>query len=303
MPKTQEYIMHRFDDIGSFVKAAKRNARKGESSHRRDGRHGDNWHGSKTFDESVDYALRGGWEPSELLEFRHMFDNIEPRLRKFVDAQFERGIDQAGYEVNMQAFLDGEPDHMFQWVPAEHVVTKRALCVIIGHSISAGCTSEELFVRGQAAIALVRALMLLGYELEIWSEETVGGGFGFGGPHKGKLFSTLVRLHAAGSVLDESAVEFAVGNPSWLRRLLFGFQEGQPDDVRQAFGFGTGGYGSCQPIVHAELVGADVQLDLGQSWFGENWNRGERTAEEGMRWVVQQLKNLGVVDADAEWED
>jgi hypothetical protein len=294
------YIMHRFESIGAFVKQAAKNAVKTESSHRsadRGGGYGDNWHGSKTFQESVDYALQGGWEPAELLEFRHLFDNLEPRLRKFVENQFERGIDQAGFEVNMQAYLDGEPDHMFQWVPADHMVTKRALCIIIGHSISAGCTSHDLFIRGQAAVALVRALSLLGYELEIWSEETVSG-YGSGN----KLFTTLVRLHAAGAVMDEGAVEFAVGNPSWLRRLLFGFQEGQPDAVRRKFGFGTGGYGHCQPIHHAKLVGADVELNLGETWFRDRGDK-EATAEAGMVWVVDQLKALGVVDQDAEWED
>ena len=185
---------------------------------------------------------------------------------------------------------------MFQWVPADHLVTKRALCIVIGHSISSGCTSKELFIRGQAAVALVRALMLLGYELEIWSEETVSG---YG---TSKKYSTLVRLHAAGSVLDESAVEFAVGNPSWLRRLLFGHQEGQSDEVRRQFGFDDGGYGSPSGIHHADLVGADIQLALGQTWFNEGYGGAEQTAEDGMKWVVQQLKNLGVVDADAEWE-
>ena len=299
MTKGNEYVMHRFDNIGEFVKASKRLAVKHESSHKDGDRHGygENWAGTKTFQEAVDFAEKGGWEPTDMLEFRHMFDNIEPRLRKFVETQFERGMDQAGFEVNMQAYLDGEPDHMFQWVPAEHMVTKRALCILIGHSVSAGCTSKELFIRGQAAIALVRALMLLGYELEIWSEETVSG------YRTSKKYSTLVRLHAAGSVLDESAVEFAVGNPAWLRRLLFGHQEGQPQQIRSDYGFGEGGYGSPAGVHHADLVGADVQLDLGRTWFSEGRRAADQVAEDGMKWVVQQLKDLGVVDANAEWED
>lgn len=296
-----KYLMHRFDSIGAFAEQSKKNARRTESSHKS---YDAEWSGSESFQQSYEWATRGGWEPSELLEFRSMFDGLEPRLRKFVDNEFERGIDQAGFEVNMQAYLDGEPDHMFQWVPAEHMVTKRALCIIIGHSISSGCTAQELFIRGQAAVALVRALSLLGYELEIWSEETVAGWGGF--KDLPGMFTTLVRLHGAGQIMDESAVEFAVGNPSWLRRLLFGFQEGQPADVRKKFGFGEGGYGNCQPICHADLVGADVQLDLGQSWFGEGRYYGggdDKVAEDGMKWVVEQLKRLGVVSEDAEWED
>jgi hypothetical protein len=68
----RSYIMHRFESIGDFVKQARKNAVTSESSHRTGERYGygDNWHGSKTFQESVDYALQGGWEPKELLEFR-----------------------------------------------------------------------------------------------------------------------------------------------------------------------------------------------------------------------------------------
>jgi hypothetical protein len=293
----ETFIMHRFESIHEFVDAAAKGAEKTGASHATEGsagRYQKNWHGTKSFGEAVNFAKNGGWDPGTLLEFRDMFEELLPRLRKFTDLEWERASDQHGYEVNMQAYLDGDPDHMYEWVPSEHMVTKRALCLIIGHSISGGCSAEDLFIRGQAAVALVRALSLLGFELEIWSEETVGG---YGGH-----FSTLVRLHAAGEILDESAIEFAIGNPSWLRRLLFGFQEGQPQDIRQKYGFTkNGGYGSCTPIKHADLVGADIQLDLGQSWFS-TWDR-KSVAEDGMRWVVEQLKKLGVVDADAEWED
>jgi hypothetical protein len=234
-----------------------------------------------------------------MVEFRNMFD-VEASLRKFTYHEWTPMPDVAGFEVNMQAYLDGEPEDMFEWMPEEHEVSKRALCIVIGHSVSAGCSARDLFIRGQAAIALVRALSLLGYELEIWSEETVGGHYG----SNSKLpdyFSTLVRLHAAGEAMDESAVEFAIGNPSWLRRLLFGFQEGQSEAVRAKFGFGKGGYGSCTPIQHAETVGADVQLDLGRSWF-RTYGSEDDMSEAGMQWVLDQLKVLGVVDEDAELE-
>ncbi len=293
---SQEFILHQFDSIHQFVKAAEAGHDKDGASSATGGSFSQNWHGTDSFQQSSEFAKFGGWNPQVELEFRSMFDELEPRLRKFHDLEFERTSDVSGFEVNMQSYLDGDPDCMFQWSPSEAMVTKRALCIIIGHSISGGCTSHDLFIRGQAAIALVRALSMLGFELEIWSEETVGGGGPVG------RFSTLVRLHAAGEPLDESALEFAIGNPSWLRRLLFGFQEGQSPKIRRDFGFTkNGSYGSCVPIMHADLVGADIQLDLGRSWFG-SYDRSTEAAD-GMKWVVEQLKALGVVPADAEWED
>ena len=295
----ETYILNQFDSIGKFIQAAEKNARPGESSHAKPDRHGDNWAGTKTFEEACQFARYGGWEPADMVEFRNLFD-VEASLRKFTYHEWTPMPDVAGFEVNMQAYLDGEPEDMWEWMPEEQTVSKRALCIVIGHSVSAGCSARELFIRGQAAIALVRALSLLGYELEIWSEETVGGSYS----RTNKLpdyFSTLVRLHAAGEAMDESAVEFAIGNPSWLRRLLFGFQEGQAENVRKKFGFGGGGYGSVTPIQHAETVGADVKLDLGRSWF-RTYVDNEDTALQGMQWVLDQLKELGVVDPDAELE-
>jgi hypothetical protein len=299
---SEEYIMHRFESIHEFVKASEAGARGGEASHRigsGGSGYGKNWHGTKDYKTAVDNAKYGTWNPGELLEYRNIFDDLEPRLRKFTHVEYHRGMDVSGFEVNMQAYLDGEPDCMFEWEPNEDQVTRRVITLIIGHSISAGCTSQELFIRGQAAIALVRALALLGFELEIWSEETVSG---YGRGVKADYFTTLVRLHGAGEIMDESAVEFAVGNPSWLRRLLFGFQEGQPQNIRSKFGFGEGGYGSCTPIKHGKLVGADLELDLGQRWFGEGWGSKEQTAEDGMKWAFQQLQKAGVIDKDAVWE-
>lgn len=296
MANNQSYHMHQFDSIGKFVDAAVKNGREGEASHASADRHGNNWAGTASFDEAVSHARYGTWKPENMQHFTTMFDTLEPKLRKFVADEMERGRDTGGFEVNMDAYVNGEPEDMFQWMPTESVVQKRALCVIIGHSISAHCSSEDLFIRGRACVALVRALQLLGYELEIWSEETVGAGWDSSSK---KMFTTLVRLHGAGEIMDESAVEFAVGNPSWLRRLLFGFQEGQTDAIRKQYGFKPGGgYGQPSGIHHAELVGADVQLDLGRTWFAN-------TPQKGMEWVVTQLKELGVIDQDAEidWDE
>ena len=296
-----EYIMHKFDSIHKFVNEADRRARSTESSHSKDkGFGGEDWHGTDSFAQAVQFAKFGGWEPQGAPKFRKLFDELIPKLRKFTDLNMERFPDVVGDEVNVAAYLEGEPDHMYDWVPQETEQTKRALCLLVGHSISSGCTAEELFVRGQALVGLVRALSLLGYELEIWSEETVGG---WGGQRNhDEQWSILVRLHAAGEIMDTSAIEFAIGNPSWLRRLLFGFQEGEPNDVRSHYGFGKGGYGSVRSIQHQGVVNADISLNLGERWFNE---RSGNDAKDGVDWVVAQLKRLEVLPQDAEidWEE
>jgi hypothetical protein len=257
---TTQYEIRWNDSIHEFVNAAVKRADKTGASHN-DG----DWSGTDTFAQSVDYAKQGTWEPGDVSEFRNMFDELIPKLREYTDQGFEVRADTAGFEVDMQAYLDGEPENMRQYVPIEEAVTKRALC-------------------------MVRALRLLGYELEIWSEMTVKG------RQSQVPYSVLTCLHKAGQVMDESAVEFAVGNPSWLRRLIFGYEEGEPPMLRKRYGFvSSGGYGAPVGIHHKDLVGADVALDLGRGW----WRDGGNTGQRAMEWVVAQLKELGVLDSEA----
>lgn len=305
---SETFIMRRFDSIHKFLDAAKKGANKRGASHMHrdaDG-YGENWTGTDNFEQAYNYAKYGGWQPDSVVRLRNLFDDMVPRLRKFTEMSYEVRPEVHGFQVDVPMFLAGEPEHMFEFVPDEHQVTKRALCLIVGHSISAGNSSKELFIRGQALIALVRALNLMGFDLEIWSEESLRPGWsGRGNNDLPDNWACLTRLHAAGSTMDESAVEFAVGNPSWLRRLLFGLQEGEPVEVREKFGFKNGeGYGSCMPIQHADLVGADIQLNLGERWFGESsWgDDDEDTAKRGIMWVAGQLKKLGVISEDAELE-
>lgn len=292
----ESVIMRKFDSVGAFVSEAVKRASKSGASHHEGGHRGD-WTGTRSFNEAVTFATQGGWEPKVAAEFRRLFDQLLPKLRKFTDMNMERFMDTSGCEVDVAAYVTGEPEHMTQWVPEYHEVQKRALCLLVGASVDAGVTADDLFLRGQAVVALVRSLSLLGFELEIWSEQTVGGA--------DELYSILVRVHAAGSIVDQSAIEFACGNPSWLRRLMFGFEEGEPTDIREAFGFnaGRGGYGRPTSPMHQDIVGADITVSLGRDWY-DHAPRGGSDTDKAMGWVVAQLKELGALpeDADVDWE-
>lgn len=298
-----KYIFHRFDSIAEFCEASAKNRVEVEASSRvetpgnnRYGEAGEPWAGTSTYEEALEFATRGGWEPEMAVEFRNIFDQYLPSLRKFHDVEFARTADVSGSDVNMDAYLEGDPDCMFEWFPTDTETTKRALCVLIGHSISSSVSGEELFQKGQAVVGLIRALQMLGYELEIWSEQTVTGG-----GRVDEMFSVLTNIHHAGEVMDQSAVEFAVGNPGWLRRLVFGLEEGMTPTVRKRYGFGNGGYGTPQPVKHADLVNADVTLALGSSWWRNGYDDGpEDVARKGFQWVIDQLKAFGVIDEDAE---
>ena len=298
----ESYMMRRYNSIHKFLDVCEKGADVDGSSHRTDGGTGRNWAGTVDFGQALNYARNGGWEPEFAPTFRNVFDELVPKLRKFVQPTMNRTIGFVGDDVDIEAYVRGMPEFMVGFQPDEDEVSSRAFCLIIGHSISAGCTSAELFVRGQAIIGLVRALSLMGMEIEIWSEETVSR-VNTRATTVPAYYSTLVKIHGAGEVMDESAIEFAVGNPSWLRRLLFGAQEAESEKIRNAFGFKPGkSYGHCVSVQHANLVGADITLDLGRSWFGEYRPEAkdpQDLAKAGVDWVVRQLKELGVVEQNA----
>lgn len=278
--------IRRYGSIGEFLKRVEESPLDGACNKDRA-----DWAGTTDVATAVRYAKHGGWEPEVASTFRDMFEEYIPRLRTYVAEELERTPDVCGGDINMQAYLDGEPEYMYDWVPVENTVQKRALCLLVGHSISASVTLEELFVKGQAIVGLVRALSLLGYELEIWSEQTVRG-------RADGLYTTLTRLHAAGEVLDTSAIEFAIGNPAWLRRLIFAAEECEPQSIREKFGFVKGGgYGGPVAPSHGDDVNADIVVHLNKSMPGvRTWDTPEEQAEAGFQWIIGQLRELGVID-------
>lgn len=289
-------ILRRHNSIGALLDVAAKTPRDQTClSDRKSGGESD-WTGTASLDDAVRFARYGGWEPQVATEFRDIFESHLPKLRTYVADELIEGRDVSGYEVDVAGYCIGEPEHMHEWLPAENIINKRAFCVLVGHSINAGVTAEEIFIRGQAVVALVRALATMGYELEVWSEITVGHW------SDDTQYTTLTCLHHAGEVMDQSALEFSIGNPSWLRRIIFATEETEPMEIRNKFGFKDGGgYGTPKAPIHKDTVNADLVLDLGRAWFGEDWNSKDhdKLAEAGYGWVVNQLKAAGVIAEDA----
>jgi hypothetical protein len=294
-----DYMIRRFTSIASLMDRIEEGLEDGRVNGASLTTRDSDWTGTESLEAAIKFARYGGWEPEGAPEFRRLFDQMIPKLRQFTDFNLDRFAGPIGDEVNVAAYVMGEPDHMMDWVPQESTVSKRALCLLIGHSVSAGCSAEELFVRGQAVLGLVEALSLLGFELEIWSEETLTPTWGVkGGKDLPSHYTTLCRLHAAGEIMDRSAIEFSIGNPSWLRRIYFASEECEEQRIRNHFGFNKGsGYGSIAPISHGELVAADVELNLGETWFNERY-----ISAKGDHSEVAKAAVAGVIDDDADFD-
>jgi hypothetical protein len=101
------------------------------------------------------------------------------------------------------------------------------------------------------------------------------------------LFTCPIKR--AGEAMDEDTMAFAMTHPSVLRRLLFGLQEGHPEDVRQKCGFNGGGYGRPCNVKGSDA--ADYGLVVNSD--GDLMDRFE-SREFCLKWTIDQIKALGV---------
>lgn len=283
--------------IGEFVEAARAGANPNMASHR-SGPGALDESGAGTFEEAVDWALYGGWSPVDVPRtVSGCFDDIATRVRRFCATGFEVRKDVAGFGVDVASYCLGEPEHMWQWSPVEEQVSRRALCMLVSGAVGSNVSSEELLVRGLAVIGLTRALVTLGYEMDIWWEITVRSTVLPRGWRDHRRRSELVRLHAAGCPMDVTGVEFALGSPAWLRRLYLAVQEGYDATWREALRTGLG-YGTPVKSIHAETVGADLVCNLG----GSGW--GDGGVSDACDWIDGQLRGLGLLEEGRSlWED
>ena len=277
------------------------------------------WSGDMSVSQALEVARWGGWSPDFAPEIRGLFDDLVPRLRSALSFDFERRLDYSGDQVDIQSYVDGMPEQFNNWFPTEMETKKGVITVLLGVGLR-GCTicseaacsaapaitAEDVFIRGQAITGLLRALKLMGFELEVWTEYTVSQ------RRSGKMFTQLVRVQAAGAPTDEGALEFACGHPAWTRKVLMRAQELDKDmgitnasAARDSYGFSVNkvnliGYGSVMKPIMSEYVGADVTIDMGDDWFNTGFYDGygdsiQPTPQMVLEWTVAQLQACGVL--------
>lgn len=271
------------------------------------------WSGDMSLQDALHTARYGGWSPQYAEGLRGLFDDLVPRLRAAVAFDFERRLDYAGDQVDIQSYVDGMPEQFNNWFPTEQETKTGVVTILVGVGLrgcticaSAACSAapalqaEDVFLRGQALIGLVRSLRLLGFELEIWTEYSVR-------PYRAdQIYTQLVNVQHAGQVTDEGGLEFALGHPAYARKVHLRAQECEDNKTRQTFHFGSRAepFGSdYSNIVRPQMsayVGADITIDMGDDWFGRGFmdeydKRIRVTDQDVLNWVVAQLQACGVL--------
>jgi hypothetical protein len=270
-------IVHEFGSLTEFAEYAEKAANESGSSH---DAYDWKWSGARSFQEAVNWAKRGWSEerPSVLA----VLDPVREQLMQIMDLHPELVYDMVGIEPDIDRFVSGELDCMLDEMYVPSPKAGKVLTVLVDGCVNSNVEADEILRRGCAIVALVEVLQTCGFELEIWSEISVGNW------EKSGTVSMLTKLHRAGENIDLDQIMFGLAHPSMLRRLGFGAFEGEPNHIRQKFGFEPGGgYGRADGTVCSERVNASFVMSWGNASSAQ-------AVDNPVAWVLGQLEAQGV---------
>lgn len=217
------------------------------------------WSGTRTMDEAIELA-RYGWEEGRQrlrqVVGRVAIDQLVGR-RPIVESR----LDFAGDEVDIGAYLHGEPEHMVDYQVRQDTHGKQAM-MYVNASMSSRVSSERIMQRGGALYAAIEALRTEGYSLGLTMVDST----------KNNYFSHYAEYQIPvvqpGEYLDIDTAAFCLAHPAFSRRGVLALNEHEPNDIRYAMGFMAGqGYGEPIPMVsdlppHSFLIDQGEGLDL-----------------------------------------
>lgn len=193
---------------------------------------GDNFYGA-TWAEAYEMA-KYGWS-SARPNLDAILTPVREKLSETLDYSQERGLDMTGFEPDIDLYLSGELECMVDYVPNEVRKVGKVFNLVVNVGPGGWSTASDIFTKGAAICALVESLQMLGYDLNIWAEDSscpmVYGDYDH--------HTVLVRIHRAGDNLDINQVMFPLGHPAWMRRIMFAVREHSDEAIRRQFGYST----------------------------------------------------------------
>jgi hypothetical protein len=279
--KDRLYYLREFDSLDEYLEYTLANADPNGSSHLE---YSKGWHLSKSFGEAIQQAAHG-WNAARP-KVDQQVNIIRERIRELVTPMDVRIHDMVGYEPDIDRFVSGEIECMWDDMQIEAPHAGKVFTVLLDNCITSTQDANEMVKRGATVIALIEAFQLFGFELEIWVETTIGN-------LKNKnLHSTLIRIQRAGDRPDINAIMFPLANPDWQRRLSFGSCEGERSEIRDKFGFVEGGsYGTGRNGCHfGKRVDASIEISIERP--------DGAMVRDPAKWIIDQLRAQGVIDDD-----
>lgn len=217
------------------------------------------WSDTKTMDEALElarYGWEGGRQHLRQAVGRIALDQLVGR-RPIVESR----LDFAGDEVDIGAYLHGEPEHMVDYQVRQDTHGKQAM-MYVNASMASRVSSERIMQRGGALYAAIEALRTEGYSLGLTMVDST----------KNNYFSHYTEYQIPvvqpGEYLDIDTAAFCLAHPAFLRRGVFALNEHESNDIRHAMGYMVGGgYGEPTRMAsdlppHSFLIDQGEGLDL-----------------------------------------
>lgn len=183
--------------------------------------------GTDSFEQAVGLAMNGWADGLAQMdaEFRRLQaalpcgDDVIPRFT------------EAGDEVDVGLFLDGDPENMIEYTmaPARKPVVK----IVVSVTFSGGIPTESIFRRGAAVMLVVDGLESAGVRVEVVVDFTTNSRAG--------ITRRTIMVKAADDAMDRDRLVFAICHPSMLRRLCFRLNE--TEGMKRWQDLGGDGYG------------------------------------------------------------
>jgi len=222
-------------------------------------RENDDDFGGTSFDEAVARA-RYGW-PERARQASRMLKSITAQLPMYT-VQNATIASVTGAYVDVGAYTEGIPESMVDFLPDKRRLTHVQIRVSGGYNC--GVAAQQATLRGIAIAAIVDLLESKGIRctVVVWVR-IQGNGDGY--------LDMYQEIKSASQPLNLDALVFALGQPPYFRRLIFGLMETFPKEVIRAFNiYAGGGYGHTIDIPNPEDGTIVYQtLKAGDRWTEE----------------------------------
>lgn len=240
------------------------------------------FNGAPTVQDVIKLA-RHGWTESLPSTMELVDSAIETVETEFEMSSFSTYHDVAGSMVDIGRYLSGEPECMLEFAPLPTPAAGRVITLCASVSVSGAISADTLKRRGAAIAALAFALERLGFNTELYADDSSEGG-----SYKGHtaLAQTRVLIKGANDYLDPAKVMFGYAHPGMLRGLLIPIMHSYPKALHRAMGVGSG-YGSPTPPIEDLPEGTIYLPSVRSSYDVPN-------ADEMLR---KHLTALGIVPA------
>lgn len=236
--------------------------------------------GTRSWKEAWDMATVG-W-PEGTKKMAALKDRISGVVGSYVK-KLDYTYEVAGSVVDVGRFCSGEPECFMQFQDSvEEGKGGKLVHLLIRADALCDVTTQEIFMRGAAILALVDALEQAGMIAEITMACANQSNWSSGRT----VYSVIAKR--AGEALELDRMAFAIANASFFRRLMFSAMEQETPEIRQRMAVKEGGgYGRTWrdwDPGNRDIYMRDVR-------HGEPFWQSESAA---VAWVLTKLKEQGV---------